>query len=594
MEEIIKLFDEYITFVLDEMGNFEFVKNLSEDFIGKSFINAFEGEEKKKAAKIFYDAKKKGKGEGKLILKIGDERKIIYLKVIKHNEKFYSIGNEIKKEEVSFTTDFLGNVLQASEEWGDLNGKNIYNVVEEKERLEEILSIVIEKGEYEGKISINEKPARVIIRATDVLEFFIEEDIYKIFDNLLKSKNVGEIIDESARFLERLDIPFYIKLFDKEKGKIEENFQKFSIYKGNEIVGFVSFPFDKEKIEKLEFLRIAISNAIENIDSAKNIIDDFAFYKTDIEGNIIYVNNSFEKLSGYNFEEIKGKNISDFSENRKEFFEELKKGKVEKFLSKWKGKNREFVAIEKARILNGEILSVVSDVTSEIEREKEAMFYNSLLRHDIYNKNEIAIGYLGLLEKTNITKKQEIFIKKIREALHDINKLVNNVRKAEEIRRMKKELQPVKIKEIVEEECSRYEEKLAEKEIKISCRINDVSVIANDLVRDIFSNLIDNSIEHANCKNIEIYGEREGSFYKIYFKDDGKGIPREELEKIFEEGWKKGGRGSGMGLYIVKKIMEQYDGKIEVDSDLGKGVKFIFYFHLPKAKEKTEMLRIRF
>lgn len=172
--------------------------------------------------------------------------------------------------------------------------------------------------------------------------------------------------------------------------------------------------------------------------------------------------------------------------------------------------------------------------------------------------------------------------------------MVNNVKKAEEIRKIKKEIQPVKIKEIIEEECSLYGEKLKEKDIKISCKINDVSILANDLIRDIFSNLIDNSIKHSNCKNIEIYGEREGGFYKIYFKDDGKGILREELEKIFEEGWKKGGRGSGMGLYIVKKIMEQYDGKIEVESELGKGVKFTLYFHLPKAKEKTEMLRIRF
>lgn len=595
MEEIINLLDEYITFILDERGSFEFVNNLSKNFIGKSFVSIFEGSERRNAAKIFYEAKKRGKSEGKLVLKEGDERNTIYLKIIRHDEKFYSIGKELKKEKLSFITDFLGNVIQAGEEWSDLKGRNIFDIVEEKDKLVEIISTALEKGEYEGKISINEKTAKVIIKATDVLEFFIEEDIYKIFEDILKSKNINEIFDEASKFLEKLDIPFYIKLIDKERGKNEENFQEFSIYKGNEIVGFISVPSHyREKIEKVEFLIIAISNALENIDNIKHILDDFAVYKIDKDGNIIYVNNCFEELSGYNFEELKGKKLSDFSENREKFFEELGKGKVEKFLSKWKGKNKEFIAMENAWALNGEIISIVSDVTSEKEREKEAEFYNSLLRHDIHNKNEIAIGYLGLLEKTNITKKQESFIKKIREALHDINRLVSNVKKAEEIRKIKKEIHPLKIKEIVEEECSRYEEKLDEKGIKISCRINDVLILANDFVRDIFSNLIDNSIQHANCKNIEIYGEREGNFYKIYFKDDGKGIPQDDLGKIFEEGWKKGGGGSGMGLYIVKKIMEQYDGKIEVESDLGKGVKFILYFHLPKAKEKTEMLRIRF
>ncbi|MEM2583482.1 MAG: ATP-binding protein [Candidatus Thermoplasmatota archaeon] len=595
MEEIIRLLDEYIAFILDEMGNFEFVNNLTKDFIGKSFVSIFEGNERRKAAKIFYEAKKSGKSEGRLVLKIGDEIKTIYLKIIKHENKFYSIAKELKKEKSSFVTDFLGNVIQTSEEWRELREKNIYDIVEEKDKLTEILSIAIEKGEYEGKISINEKIAKVIIRATDVFEFFIEEDVYKIFENILRSKNVNEIFDEACKFLEKLNLPFYIKLIDREKGKIGEEFQKFSIYKGNEIAGFISIPsYDKEKIEKVEFLRIVISNALENIDNVRHILDEFAIYKIDKDGNIIYVNNCFEKLSGYNFEELKGKNISDFSENREKFFEELSKGKIDKFLTRWKGKNKEFIAMEKAWTLDGEIISIVNDVTSEKEREKEAEFYNSLLRHDIYNKNEIAIGYLGLLEKANITKKQELLIKKIKEALHDINRLVSNVKKAEEIRKIKKEIHPVKVKEIIEEECSHYEEKLKEKGIKISCRINDVLILANDFLRDIFSNLIDNSIQHANCKNIEIYGEREGNFYKIYFTDDGKGISQEDLGKIFEEGWKKGGGGSGMGLYIVKKIMEQYDGKIELESDVGKGVKFTLYFHLPKTKEKAEMLRIRF
>ena len=595
MEEILKLFDEYVTFILDERGNFKFVNNISDDFIGKSFISIFEGIERKRAAKIFYDAKNKGRGEGKIVLKEGNERKEIYLKIIKKDENFYSIGKELKKEKLSFTTDFLGNVLETDEEWEGIKGKNIYDIVEDKNKITEIISFAIEKGGYEGKISINEKYARIIIKATDCLEFFIAEDIYTIFDDILRSKNIDEIIDGASKLLENLKIPYYIKLMDKERGKIEEDFQSFSIYKRNEPVGFISTPrIDKEKIEMIEFLRIAISNVLENIESANRLLDDFPFYKTDRGGNITYINKCFEKLIGYTLEEIKGKNISELSENREKFFEELKKGKVEKFLSRWKAKDREIFLMEKAWVLNEEIISIVNDVTVEKEREKEAEFYNSLLRHDIHNKSEVALGYLGLLEKTNKTKKQDLFIKKIRDAIQDINRLVNNVKKAEEIRKAKREMHPIKIKEILEEECSRYEEKLNEKGIKISCRINDVQVLANEFARDIFSNLIDNSIQHANCKNIEIYGEREGNFYKIYFKDDGIGIEKENIGRIFEEGWKKGGGGTGMGLYIVKKIMEQYGGKIEAESEVGKGMKFTLYFQTPKRREKGEILRIRF
>lgn len=65
MEEIVNLLDEYITFILDERGSFEFVNNLSKSFIGKSFVSIFEGGERRKAAKIFYEAKKKRKERGK-------------------------------------------------------------------------------------------------------------------------------------------------------------------------------------------------------------------------------------------------------------------------------------------------------------------------------------------------------------------------------------------------------------------------------------------------------------------------------------------------------------------------------------------------
>jgi len=106
--------------------------------------------------------------------------------------------------------------------------------------------------------------------------------------------------------------------------------------------------------------------------------------------------------------------------------------------------------------------------------------------------------------------------------------------------------------------------------------------------------LIKNAIEHAECKTIKIYGEKEDTHYKVYIEDDGKGIEKEDMKKIFEEGWKKGGSGSGLGLYIVKKLMERYDGKIEVESEVGKGTKFILLFRMPQKKIMPDILRIRF
>jgi len=96
---------------------------------------------------------------------------------------------------------------------------------------------------------------------------------------------------------------------------------------------------------------------------------------------------------------------------------------VENLVSRWKGKEREIIASESARRINGETVVILTDITRQKEHENEAEFYNSVLRHDIFNKNEIALGYMGLLEKTNLTKKQRELIEKIKEKDLDIRRL---------------------------------------------------------------------------------------------------------------------------------------------------------------------------
>ena len=65
----------------------------------------------------------------------------------------------------------------------------------------------------------------------------------------------------------------------------------------------------------------------------------------------------------------------------------------------------------------------------------------------------------------------------------------------------------------------------------------------------------------------------------VKFTDTGQGIPPENLGKLFEPGFttKSPDRGTGLGLSICKKIMEEHHGKIEVESEVGKGTTFTIY-----------------
>lgn len=74
----------------------------------------------------------------------------------------------------------------------------------------------------------------------------------------------------------------------------------------------------------------------------------------------------------------------------------------------------------------------------------------------------------------------------------------------------------------------------------------------------------------------------------LVWKDNGKGVAQEKIGKIFERFYRcdeaRQKKGSGVGLYVVKYIMEQHNGSIQAENE--DGLKIILHF--PKAEEKTE------
>ena len=93
-------------------------------------------------------------------------------------------------------------------------------------------------------------------------------------------------------------------------------------------------------------------------------------------------------------------------------------------------------------------------------------------------------------------------------------------------------------------------------------------------------NLIENALKYSkeDGGNVDISSYNEGSYYYLKVKDDGIGIPKEDISRIFERFYrvdksrKKGG--TGLGLAIVKHIVKTFNGEIHVESELGKGTTF--------------------
>ncbi len=107
-----------------------------------------------------------------------------------------------------------------------------------------------------------------------------------------------------------------------------------------------------------------------------------------------------------------------------------------------------------------------------------------------------------------------------------------------------------------------------------------------DKLRQVFLNLLQNSIKYTDEGTIEIIVEEEKKFVNISIKDTGIGIPKEDIDRIFERFYRvdkarsRTVGGTGLGLAIVKHIIEAHNSKIMVQSKLGEGS--IFSFKLKK------------
>ena len=138
------------------------------------------------------------------------------------------------------------------------------------------------------------------------------------------------------------------------------------------------------------------------------------------------------------------------------------------------------------------------------------------------------------------------------------------------------------------------------KNIKISSSIDKrlLAKVDPHAIDRILNNLIDNAIRYnRNDGSIQINAKRTGSIIKLIIKDNGIGIALDKQKNIFKSFYqishkKQSIQGTGMGLTIVKKIIDQINGKIKIVSKEGKGTEFIITLNANKPNDynNTEQL----
>ena len=156
--------------------------------------------------------------------------------------------------------------------------------------------------------------------------------------------------------------------------------------------------------------------------------------------------------------------------------------------------------------------------------------------------------------------------------------------------RLSFDMQPAEITPILLEGYENQEPMAREKGLRLRAElaVDGLEVLCDrDRILQVLANLLGNAIKFCETGDtITLRAERRDGDVLIAVSDTGPGIPRNELDKIFEayrtiEHARHGRTGTGLGLYITKGIVERHGGRIWVESELGAGT--TFFLTLPLA-----------
>lgn len=250
------------------------------------------------------------------------------------------------------------------------------------------------------------------------------------------------------------------------------------------------------------------------------------------------------------------------------------------------------VLVSGASVLNEngdmtEMIFVFSDLRMirEVERMRDDFFHGIV--HELRTPLATILMYARLLREGKAQQKEKAdrFLGVIERESDRLQKMVRQMLQLAkmEAQELQRGAESVALNPIFEEMLPPLADRASEKGLTFSQRIEEElpPVIGNkEMFYLIFKNLVDNAIKFTLDGTVQIRARTVGSTIEVQVKDDGIGIPQQALPHLFgrffraQTAVERGISGTGLGLYMVKEAVENYNGNISVESVAGQGTTF--------------------
>jgi len=216
------------------------------------------------------------------------------------------------------------------------------------------------------------------------------------------------------------------------------------------------------------------------------------------------------------------------------------------------------------------------------EKEKQKYFFNNFT-HEIRTPLTTILGYTDLLWKTNDEEVRDKSLFYINSEGKRMLKMMERLLELSKLKNFSFELNKSdsNLKKLIEDACESMYYKM--KRYNTSCRLNLEDIrwkVDPDFFKQVIINLIDNSIKYSKSPIIDISLKKQNGV-KLEVTDYGCGIEQKNLENVFEPYYKveqsrnSHNEGWGLGLSIVKEIIDKHGGTIEINSTPGKGTSIV-------------------